>query len=137
MVVARIEPMPGSLHHDLMERKPHCLPFASLFENLALPQCFEVLRNRMESQPEHGTQEYIGVLRMLETWSLKQLTAAVEKALRLPAHTKDAIEQFLPRHRPWEQTTFKLAGREHLRYVKIAKADIKDYTCLLEKGGVA
>jgi len=126
------------LHYlPLLERKPHSLPFARPFENFTLPQCFEVLRNRMESHLEHGTQEYIGVLRMLETWSLKQLTTAVEKALRLQVCTKDAIEQFLPRHRPWEQTTFNLAGREHLRYVKISKADIGDYACLLGKEGVA
>jgi len=35
------------------------------------------------------------------------------------------------------KTTFKLAGREHMQYVQIAKADIKDYACLLGKGGVA
>jgi len=126
------------LHYlPLLERKPHSLPFARPFEHLTLPQCFEVLRNRMESQLEHGTREYIGVLRFLETWSLKELTTAVEKALRLQVHTRDGIEQFLPQHKPWGQTTFKLAGREHLRYVQIAKADIKDYACLLGKGGVA
>jgi transposase len=126
------------LHYlPLLERKPHSLPFARPFENFTLPKCFEVLRGRMESQLEHGVKEYIAVLRMLETRSLRQLTTAVEKALRLQLNTKDAIEQFLPRHKPWEQTTFKLAGREHLRYVKISKANITDYTCLLEKGGVA
>lgn len=126
------------LHYlPLLERKPHSMPFARPFENFTLPKCFEVLRGRMESQLEHGVKEYIAVLRMLETWSLRQLTAAVEKALRLQLNTKDAIEQFLPRHKPWEQTTFKLAGREHLRYVKISKANVTDYTCLLETGGVA
>jgi len=125
------------LHYlPLLEHKPHSLPFARPFDNFTLPKCFEVLRGRMESQLEHGAREYISVLRMLETWSIKHLTEAVEKALRLRVYTKDAIEQFLPQHRPWEQTTFKIAGREYLRYIKIAKANIKDYTCLLKEGGV-
>jgi len=91
----------------------------------------------MESQLENGVKEYILVLRMLETWSLKQLTAAVEKALRIRIHTADAIEQFLPGHKPWGQTTFKLAGREHLRLVRVSKANISDYTELLGPGGAA
>jgi len=126
------------LHYlPLLERKPHSLPFARPFENFTLPKCFEVLRGRMESELENGIREYIRVLRLLETYSLKQLTAAVEKALRIRVHTKDGIEQFLPDCKPWAQTTFKLAGREHLRYVKVSKADISDYACLLEKGGAA
>ncbi|MFC1637195.1 IS21 family transposase [Planctomycetota bacterium] len=126
------------LHYlPLLERKPHSLPFARPFENFTLPKCFEVLRNRMESQMENGVKEYIRVLRMLETWSLKQLTSAVEKALRIRIHSADAIEQFLPAHRPWEQTTFKLAGREHLRLVRVSKANIGEYTELLSPGGAA
>ena len=72
--------------------KPHSLPFARPFENFTLPKCFEILRNRMDSQMENGVKEYIRVLRMLETWSLKQLTSAVEKALRIRIHSADAIE---------------------------------------------
>jgi transposase len=126
------------LHYlPLLERKPHSLPFARPFEQLALPGCFEVLQNRMESQLEQGCREYIGVLRLLEKYSLKQLTIAVEKALRNRAHTPEAIEQFLPDSKPWRQTTFKLAGREHLRRVKISEANLRDYTELLNQEGAA
>ncbi|MCP4654161.1 MAG: transposase, partial [bacterium] len=70
------------LHYlPLLERKPHSLAFAKPFEGLALSPCFDVLRRRMEAQLEHGTREYIAVLRLLETHSMTQLTKAVEKAL--------------------------------------------------------
>ena len=73
------------LHYlPLLERKPHALAFAKPFEGLVLSPCFDVLRCRMEALLEHGTREYIAVLRLLETYSMKQLTQAVEKAL--PGH---------------------------------------------------
>ena len=65
------------LHYlPLLERKPHSLPFARPFEALTLPRCFEVLRSRMESELDRGTREYIGVLRLLESHTTQQLTAA-------------------------------------------------------------
>ena len=55
------------LHYlPLRERKPHALGFAKPFEGWHLPRCFAVLRDRREAQLEHGTREYIQVLRLLE-----------------------------------------------------------------------
>ncbi|MHC4575529.1 MAG: hypothetical protein ACYS76_15630, partial [Planctomycetota bacterium] len=127
------------LHYlPLLERKPHCLPFARPFEQLCLPGCFDVLQGRMESELEHGTRDFIRVLRLLEKYPLKQLMMAVEKALRHRLHAPEAIEQFLPDSCQWRQTTFKLGGREHLRLVKVSAASLADYTDLLEpEGGVA
>lgn len=125
------------LHYlPLLERKPHSLPFALPFENFHLPGCFEVLRSRMEHELENGTKEYIRVLRLLEVHSLKNLTCAVEKTLRVRAITKEAVEQFLPNSTPWRRTAFTLAGREHLRLVKVSDAAIGDYSALLNQGGV-
>ena len=120
----------------LLERKPHALAFARPFEGLALPHGFEVLRRRMESDSEHGTQEYIAVLRLLETYSLQQLTRAVEKALRHRVGTKDGLAQFLPNTVPWRQTIFSVAGGRHLRRVQISKAEVRQYGALLGHGGV-
>jgi transposase len=126
------------LHYlPLLERKPHSLAFARPFEGLALPHCFDVLRRRMETELEHGTREYIAVLRLLETYSIKQLTTAVEKALRHRVGTKDGLAQFLPGTVPWRQTAFPLAGGKHLRLVQISKADVRQYAALLGRGGVA
>jgi len=126
------------LHYlPLLERKPHSLPFARPFEQLALPRCFKVLQDRMESELEHGTREYIQVLRWLEKYSLKQVTTAVEKALHNRVHTADAINQFLPDCPDWRHTSFTLAGHKHLRWVKVSVSNPADYTDLLRPGGAA
>ena len=126
------------LHYlPLLERKPHSFAFARPFEELALPHCFDVLRRRMEAELEHGTREYIAVLRLLETYSIQQLTTAVEKALRHRVGTKDGLAQFLPGTVPWRQTAFGLGGGKHLRLVQISKADVRQYAALLGRGGVA
>lgn len=128
------------LHYlPLLERKPHSLAFARPFEKFDLPGCFDVLRRRQEHEMEHdGTKEYIRVLRLLENYRLADLTRAVEKALKVRAVTKDAIEQFLPSAKPWSQTSFTLAGRKHLRLVQISKTNINEYRNLMGgSGGVA
>ncbi|MBW1739474.1 MAG: IS21 family transposase [Deltaproteobacteria bacterium] len=124
------------LHYlPLLERKPHSLAFGRPFENFTLPKCFEILSGRMEAELENGVKEYIGVLRLLETYSLKQLTKAVEKSLRLRVHNKDGIKQFLPAYKPSEPATFKRAGREYLQAVEVWQANIGDYGELLCCGG--
>ncbi len=123
------------LHYlPLLERKPHALAFAKPFDGWQLPRCFAVLRDRMEAQLEHGTREYIQVLRLLETHSVPDLTVAVEQALRQQVHTRDGLVQFLPDGTPWRQTTFTLSGHPHLRLVQISQADVREYTQLLGQG---
>lgn len=126
------------LHYlPLLERKPYCLAFGRPFEVLDLPGCFEVLQRRMEWELDHGRREYVQVLRLLERYSLGQLTTAVQKALKCRVHTKDGIEQFLAGCRPWRQTSFKLGRSEHLRLVQISQSDVGAYGGLLGQGGVA
>ena len=121
----------------LLTRKPGSLDHGLPLQHLALPECFEVLRRRLERQVEQGNREYIRVLQLLEKHPLAELTTAIEKALRIHAHTRDAIAQFLIPIEPWEQTTFSLDGRDHLRGVKIASCDIQTYRQLLPRGGAA
>ena len=123
-------------HHylPLLERKPYALAFAKPFVHWRLPGCFEILRERMVSEHEHGTREYIGVLRLLESHKLPQLTVAVEQALRHRVCTKEGLEQFLSG--PQWPTTSLLAGRQHLRLVKVSKVQVNAYAGLLEKRGV-
>jgi len=120
----------------LLERKPGSLDWALPLAQWNLPEGFAVLRRRLEGEREDGTREYIRVLRLLEKHSLAALAAAVERGLVMRAHSRDAIAQFLWPTEPWEQTTFRLDGREHLRQVKVASSDVRAYQGLLV-GGVA
>jgi len=124
------------LHYlPLLERKPHALALARPFAELTLPGCFEVLQHRMEWDLDQGRREYVQVLRLLERYSLAQVTSAIQKALQHRVHTKDGIEQFLAGCRPWRQTTFQLGRGQHLRLVQIAQVDVRQYGTLLGCGG--
>jgi transposase len=122
----------------LLERKPGALDHARPLEGWDLPECFGVLRRRLEDEEKEegsGTREYIHVLRLLETHRLPTVTQAVKQGLRVNALTRDAIAQFLIPQEDWRQTTFRLDGREHLRHVRVEQTDISQYGSLLAVGG--
>lgn len=120
----------------LLERKPGALDHARPLAGWDLPECFGVLRRRLEAGTDGaGTREYIRVLRLLEKYSLKALARAVGRGLNCGAITRDAIAQFLIPQEDWCQTTFNLDGHQHLRRVQVATADIRSYQSLLGRGG--
>jgi len=120
----------------LLERKPGALDHARPLEGWELPEGFEILRRRLEAERDgEGTREYIRVLRLLERHSLMRLTEAVEHGLRVRAHTRDAIAQFLLPREDWRATTFALDGHEHLRHVVVRDTEVSAYRALLPIGG--
>jgi transposase len=129
------------LHYlPLLERKPGSLDYARPLADLNLPDCFDILRRRLvieEEKQGNGTKEFIRVLRLLEDYPMAKVSKAVEKALSIRAHSRDAIAQFLIPRFSWQQTTFTLAKRQHLRLVKVAGPDITAYRTLLCKGGAS
>lgn len=121
----------------LLERKPGALDHARPLEGWELPECFGVLRRRLEDEEKEeggGTREYIRVLRLLEKHPLSAVARAVKKGLGVNALTRDAIAQFLIPQEDWRQTTFRLEGREHLRQVRVAQTDVSQYGTLLAAG---
>jgi hypothetical protein len=116
----------------LLERKPGALDFARPLEGWDLPECFGVLRRRMEADHgSEGTREYIGVLRLLERHRPSRLKAAVTMALELGCPRKELIEQYLYGENR-EAVTFRLDGREHLKMVEVSCTDPADYRALLD-----
>jgi len=124
------------LHYlALLERKPGALDQAKPLQGWTLPDCFHVLRRRLEAiYSGEGTREYIRVLRLMERNSLPQLRVAVEAALRVGAIRRDAIAQFLIPREEWRSTEFNLDGHPHLREVKIQEVDVSEYGQLLAGG---
>jgi transposase len=125
------------LHYlALLERKPGALDQARPLQGWALPECYAILRRRLEDKRDgDGTREYIRVLRLLEKHPPDTLRRAVESALRCGATSRDAIAQFLLPREPWHMTVFNLDGHPHLRGVKVQAPDVRAYTGLL-RGGV-
>jgi hypothetical protein len=125
------------LHYlALLETKPGALDHARPLAGWTLPECFALLRRRLEAERDgDGTREYIKVLRLLEQHPLPTLRAAVEAALPVGAITRDAVAQFLYPREDWGATLFSLDGHPHLRHVRVAAPNLAAYAELV--GGVA
>ena len=82
------------LHYlALLERKSRALDQAAPLTGWQLPQCYAELRRLLDTRlKKHGSREYIQVLRLLETFALEEVTAAVEDALRMGTHHVHILE---------------------------------------------
>jgi hypothetical protein len=122
----------------LLERKPGSIDHARPLADLDLPECFDTLRRRLvmeEHKEGAGIREFIRVLRLLEDHPMAKLKWAIERALRIRSHSRDAIAQYLIPRSSWPPSTFLLDGHKHLRWVKVAGPDISAYRTLLSNGG--
>jgi transposase len=122
------------LHYlALLERKVGALDFARPLEGWELPECFGVLRRRLEAEAgSEGTREYIAVLRLLENQPLSRVRRAVGRALDMGCARLELIKQHLYGENQ-ETAVFRLEGREHLKVVNVACTDPGDYTALLNR----
>jgi transposase len=119
----------------LLERKPGALDFARPLQGWDLPECFAVLRRRLEGElAGQGTREFIKVLRLLEAASLPQLAQAVEYALGIGATGADAVRLILEHRREQPVGLFRLDGRLHLKAVRVQEPDLTAYRALAPEG---
>jgi len=121
------------LHYlELLERKPGALDHAKPLKDWNLPECFGLLRARLEREGQaRGTREFIRVLRLLEKHPLKKVTKAVDKAMRLPRCNRDVVAQYLYPDEAFPPPTFALDGREHLQGVCVHTPNLAAYGALL------
>jgi transposase len=118
----------------LLERKPGGFDYARPLENWCLPDCFTILRRRLEAQHGGpGTRAFIRVLRLLEKFSLGQLTEAVEYALDFDVTDPDSIRLIVAHRADSPIELFSLDGRPHLAYVCVETTDVSSYQALLEE----
>jgi transposase len=116
----------------LLERKPGGIDYARPLENWGLPDCFPLLRRRLEAADrQHGTRSYIRVLRLLEKFSLAQLAAAVEYALDIDVIDADSIRTIVEHRNDQPVELFPLDGRPHLAHVRVETTDVAAYQALL------
>ncbi len=80
----------------LLEQKIGALDQAAPLIGWDLPEAFATLRRLLEARMgKAGKREYVQVLRLLETFDLRQLHGAVRDALRLGAIGYDAVKHLL------------------------------------------
>ncbi len=118
----------------LLERKPGGFDYARPLENWQLPDCYALLRRRLEAaDPRHGTRSFIRVLRLLEKFSLPQLTEAIEYALDLDVIDVDSLRTILEHRADRPVELFSLDGRPQLAEVQVETTDVTAYQVLLEE----
>jgi len=122
-----------ALHYlELLERKPGALDHAKPLKDWRLPECFALLRKRLEHEGHaRGTREFIRVLRLLEKHPLEKVGRAIDKAMRLRRCNRDVVAQYLYPDEPFAPPTFPLDGREQLQGVWVRTPDLAAYQALL------
>jgi transposase len=116
----------------LLEHKPGALDYARPLKGVHLPDCFPILRSRLEeADPRGGTVEFIRVLLFHEDFSMEELTAAVRAALPLPTIKAADIRVLLERGREDPAIPLSLEGRPHLKGIRVGRPDLKGYGMLL------
>ena len=119
----------------LLERKPGAFDVARPLEQWQLPECFALLRRRLENEWEaEGTRRFIKVLRLLESATLRQLTDAIEHALSIGVEDDDAVRLILEHRREQPVALFRLDDRPHLKLVQVQPPNLSGYRCLLVGG---
>ena len=119
----------------LLERKPGALDFARPLDGWQLPDCFGVLRRRLEGELQgQGTREFIKVLRLLEGAAVPQLAQAIEQALAIGATGADAVRLILEHRREQPVGLFRLDGHLHLKAVRVQAPDLTAYRALAQEG---
>jgi hypothetical protein len=116
----------------LLERKPGGFDHAKPLEQWNLPECFALLRRRMEADdPKSGTRSFIRVLRLLERFSLDEVTAGAEYALDIGLSDSDSIRSVVEHRADGPVRLFSLDGRPHLACVHVETTPVAAYQALL------
>jgi hypothetical protein len=117
---------------ELLERKPGALDYAEPLAEWELPECFHLLRGRLEGQDQvQGVKEYIQVLRLLEKHPVERVGHAIEKALKLRHCSRDIVAQYLYPDELPVAPIFILDGREHLQGIRVDAPNLRAYAALL------
>ena len=124
------------LHYlALLEQKTNALDQAAPLEGWELPEGFVQLRRLMEARlGKKGKREYVQVLRLLETFPLAEVSAAIDDALRLGAISFDAVKHLLLCRVEQRPARLDLENYPHLPVAQVATTTAADYLTLLSEG---
>ena len=117
----------------LLEEKTRALDQAAPLAGWELPECFAQLRRLLEARlGKQGKREYVQVLRLLETFSLPEVTYAIEDALRLGTISLDAVKHLLLCRIERRPPRLDLMQYPHLPLPQVQTTQAADYMALLE-----
>ena len=122
------------LHYlALLEQKTRALDQAAPLAGWDLPPCFAILRRLLEARlNKHASREYVQVLRLLETFSIEELTLAIEDALQLGTIGFDAVKHLLLCRIERRPPRLDMQNYPHLPMAEVRTTQASDYMALLE-----
>ena len=116
----------------LLERKTGALDQAAPLQGWDLSEEFGTLRRLLESRMgRRGKQEYVQVLRLLETFSQQEVQAATKDALRLGALSFDAVKHLVLCQLEGRPPRLDLELYPYLPKVSVSTTSAGDYMTLL------
>ncbi len=116
----------------LLEKKIGALDQAAPLAEWDLPPEFQTLRRLMEARMiRAGRREYVQVLRLLETFDLNDLHAAVKTALRLGAVGFDAVKHLVLCRVEKRPPKLDLDVYPYLPRATVARTSAASYMCLV------
>ena len=116
----------------LLEKKISALDQAAPLAEWDLPAEFQTLRRLMEARMiKAGRREYVQVLRLLETFELDDLHAAVKTALRLGAVGFDAVKHLVLCRVEKRPPKLDLDVYPYLPRATVARTSAASYMCLV------
>jgi len=121
------------LHYlALLEHKSRALDQAAPLAGWQLPECFAHLRRLLEARlTRHAAREYIQVLRLLETFPLGEVTAAIDQALTLNTISFDAVRHLVLCRIERKPPRLDMANWPHLPLAQVRTTRAADYMSLL------
>lgn len=119
----------------LLEQKPNALDQAAPLAGWILPEGFPQLQRLMEARlGKKGKREYVQTLRLLETFTLPDVSRAIDDALRLGAISFDAVKHLLLCRIERRPARLDLENYPHLPAAQVATTAAADYLTLLNGG---
>ncbi len=121
------------LHYlALLEQKTRGLDQAAPLAGWELPECFARMRRLLEARlNKGGKREYVQVLRLLETFSLPEVEAAIVGALQLGTLSFDAVKHLLLCRIERRPPRLDLENYPHLPLADVQTTQAADYMVLL------
>jgi hypothetical protein len=121
------------LHYlALIEQKTRALDQAAPLAGWQLPECFATLRRLLEARlKKHGSREYVQVLRLMETFTIAEVTGAVEDALHLGTISFDAVKHLLLCRIERRPPRLDMQNYPRLPLARVRTTQAADYMSLL------
>ena len=118
----------------LLERQAGALDQATPLHGWDLPEEFGNLRRLLETRMgRRGKREYVQVLRLLETFSMSEVHAAIKDALRLGAISVDAVKHLVLCRLEGRPARLDLELYPYLPKARVSTTSARGYTSLLSK----